>query len=116
MHMRSQGWNPSVVRSYIDGREWVARQLAKAGVGCRRYENTLPGIDAVPEGAGSCAIASRILAWLRVHTACANDAQPAQGLHRLAGLPRFRVGDWTRPRRSPGLRHSRRGKRCLVRP
>ena len=38
MHVRIQGWIPYEIQIYINGREWLARQLDKAGVGYVRYE------------------------------------------------------------------------------
>lgn len=36
MHVRIQGWIPYDIQIYINGREWLARQLDKAGIGYAR--------------------------------------------------------------------------------
>ena len=41
MHVRIQGWIPYECQIYINGREWLARQLDKAGIGYVRYDNSL---------------------------------------------------------------------------
>lgn len=45
MHVRIQSWFPFDIQIYINGREWLARQLDKRGVGYQRYENTFLAID-----------------------------------------------------------------------
>ena len=45
MHIRIQGWIPYDVQVYINGREWLARQLDKAGIGYLRHENSLLRVD-----------------------------------------------------------------------
>jgi hypothetical protein len=38
-HVRVQAWLPMTVHVYINGREWLARQLDRAGIGYRRRDN-----------------------------------------------------------------------------
>jgi hypothetical protein len=45
MHVRIQGWIPYECQIYINGREWLARQLDKRGIGYVRYDNSLLAID-----------------------------------------------------------------------
>jgi hypothetical protein len=45
MHVRLQSWFPFQMQAYINGREWLARQLEKRGVRFRRYENALLEIE-----------------------------------------------------------------------
>ena len=45
MHVRIQAWIPYEIQIYINGREWLARQLDAAGVGYRRYDNALLSVD-----------------------------------------------------------------------
>ena len=47
MHVRIQGWIPYDIQVYVNGREWLARQLDRAGVGYVRYEDS-------PGGCGPC--------------------------------------------------------------
>jgi hypothetical protein len=39
MHVRLQSWFPFNVQVWINGREWLARQMGQAGLGYRRAEN-----------------------------------------------------------------------------
>lgn len=41
MHVRIQSWFPFEVQVYINGREWLARQLDHRGVGYQRFDNAL---------------------------------------------------------------------------
>lgn len=45
MHARVQSWFPFEIQVYINGREWLARQLDQRGIGYRRYENAFLQID-----------------------------------------------------------------------
>ncbi len=45
MHARIQAWIPYEIQIYINGREWLARQLDAAGVGYRRYDNALLSVE-----------------------------------------------------------------------
>ena len=84
MHIRIQGWIPYEVQIYINGREWLARQLDKAKVGYVRYDNSLQRID-------NLAVADRLCehfahkAWPRVLNAFARRVNPLLGRIRSAG-------------------------------
>ena len=45
MHVRLQTWFPFQIQIYVNGREWLARQLSKRGIGHVRYENTFTHIE-----------------------------------------------------------------------
>lgn len=45
MHVRLQSWFPFTIQVYINGREWLCRQLDRKGVGYERYDNALLRID-----------------------------------------------------------------------
>jgi hypothetical protein len=47
MHVRLQTWFPFNVHIGINGREWLARQLDKEGIGYRRRDNTFVAVDDV---------------------------------------------------------------------
>ena len=65
MHIRIQGWIPYDCQVYINGREWLARQLDRAGIGYLRYDNSLLRIDDLEAAARLCDdFAHR--AWVRV--------------------------------------------------
>lgn len=45
MHARVQSWFPFTVDFCLNGREWLAKQLDRAGIGYRRRENCFVAID-----------------------------------------------------------------------
>ena len=79
MHARVQSWFPFEIQVYINGREWLARQLDKRGMGYQRYENASLSIDDLETAQRLCerlrhrkwprylnAVARRINPWLCV--------------------------------------------------
>ncbi len=84
MHIRIQGWLPYEVQIYINGREWLARALDKAGVGYVRYENSLVAIDDLDVASRLCEhFAHR--AWPRLLNALAKMVNPLMGRINAAG-------------------------------
>jgi hypothetical protein len=45
MHVRLQTWIPFTVQICVNGRHWLARQLARAGIGCTQRDNCFSAID-----------------------------------------------------------------------
>src|SRR5512134_2860122 len=45
MHVRVQTWAPYQIQVYINGREWLARQLDALGIGYRRSGNKITAVD-----------------------------------------------------------------------
>jgi len=45
MHLRLQTWFPFQIQVYLNGHEWLARQLERRGVGFERYQNCFLSID-----------------------------------------------------------------------
>jgi hypothetical protein len=45
MHVRLQSWLPLRLQIYVNGREWLCRQLDRRGIGYERYDNALVQID-----------------------------------------------------------------------
>src|SRR6187551_2085271 len=45
MHMRLQTWAPYEIQVYVNGREWLARQMDRAGLGYRRSDNKITDVD-----------------------------------------------------------------------
>ncbi len=75
MHVRVQAWIPYEIQIYINGREWLARQLDRAGVGYRRYDNALLSVEDPAVADRLCAkFAHR--AWPRVLNAFARRVNP----------------------------------------
>jgi hypothetical protein len=85
MHVRIQGWIPYECQIYINGREWLARQLDKQGIGYVRYDNSLLAIDNHDAAVELCdRFAHR--AWPRVLNAFARMLNPL--------LPAIRAADY----------------------
>ena len=45
MHVKLQTWFPFEIQVYINGREYLSKQLDKAGIGYTRYDNCFTHID-----------------------------------------------------------------------
>jgi hypothetical protein len=75
MHVRIQGWIPYDIQVYVNGREWLARQLDRAGIGYIRHDNSLLAIDDIEAAAELCErFAHRT--WKRVLNAFARRLNP----------------------------------------
>ena len=48
MHVRFQTWFPFLVQIGLNGREWLARQMTKAGIAFQREGNCFPFIEDLP--------------------------------------------------------------------
>jgi hypothetical protein len=85
MHIKIQTWLPWPVQVYVNGREWLARQLDTAGVGYLRYTNTLLRIDDLEAASDLCErFAHR--AWPRTLDALARRVNPHLATVRRAGF------------------------------
>lgn len=75
MHVRVQSWLPYEIQVYLNGREWLARQLDACGVGYLRQDNALLRIDNLDKASALCErFAHR--AWPRVLDAFARRFNP----------------------------------------
>src|SRR3954449_2340091 len=45
MHVRLQTWAPYEMQIYVNGREWLARQMDQAGIGYRRSDNKITAVE-----------------------------------------------------------------------
>ncbi len=75
MHVRLQAWVPWEIQIWINGRQWLARQLDAAGVGYLRYDNALLAIDDLETASQLCEAFSR-RAWKRVLNVFAHRFNP----------------------------------------
>ena len=75
MHVRLQGWIPYECQIYINGREWLARALDRAGIGSVRYDNSLLAIDDLDTAAELCDRFAH-KAWPRVLNVFARRLNP----------------------------------------
>lgn len=84
-HVRIQSWFPFEVQIYVNGHEWLARQLDARGVGYRRYENALVAVDDLEMAARLCdRFAHR--AWPRLLDALAARVNPHLKTIKAAGF------------------------------
>lgn len=88
MHVRLQTWFPFEIQIYINGREWLARQLDRRGLGYRRADNTFTAID-------DMAVATRLCArfahrrWEKLLSVFARRVNP-----HLSHIQRARFGGY----------------------
>jgi hypothetical protein len=85
MHVRLQSWFPFQIQLYINGREWLARQMDQKGIGYQRYENTFLEVENLRDVQKLC---QRFLRrkWVRVLNAFARQVNPFLPLIRKAGF------------------------------
>jgi hypothetical protein len=85
MHVRVQAWIPYEIQIYINGREWLARQLDAAGVGYRRYDNALLSVEDLEVADTLCEkLAHR--SWPRLLNAFARRVNPLLAKITAAGF------------------------------
>jgi hypothetical protein len=85
MHVRMQGWIPYECQIYINGREWLARALDRAGIGYVRYDNSLLAIDDLH--AAGAPLLHRITSGAAMdHSASVPQARHSHGARRERGL------------------------------
>jgi len=85
MHVRLQSWLPFEIQVWVNGREWLARQLDREGIGYVRLANTFLRIDNLARAQALCERFAR-RKWPRTLDALARKVNP---LMRL--LTRFGV-------------------------
>jgi hypothetical protein len=85
MHICFQSWLPYAIQIWVNGREWLARQLDLAGVGYLRHDNALLRIDDLQAASDLCErFAHR--AWPRVLDAFARRVNPLLASVEKAGF------------------------------
>ena len=85
MHVRIQGWLPYTIQVYMNGREWLARELDRAAVGYLRYDNSLLRIDDLDKASALCdKFVHR--SWARVLNAFARRVNPVLPSIQAAGF------------------------------
>ena len=100
MHVRLQAWIPYEIQVYVNGREWLARQLDKAGIGYRRHDNALLAIDDL-EAAGRLCDRFAHRAWPRLLNAFARRMNPVCWPTSAGPASASTTGCSTRPRSPP---------------
>jgi hypothetical protein len=76
MHARLQTWMPFEIQVYVNGREWLARQMTRAGMRFTKDDNCFPWIEDVE---GSQKLMDRFLKvrWQQLLDGIANLINPA---------------------------------------
>ena len=85
MHIRLQTWFPMTIQVYVNGHEWLARQMDKRRLGYQRRDNAFLALDE-PDKAQALADRLCCLKWTRRLDAMAKRIQPLlkdllKGLH-----------------------------------
>jgi len=88
MHVRLQSWFPFEIQVYINGHEWLARQMDQLGIGYERYDNCFTHIDDLETAQQLCErFAHR--KWPRVLNAFARRLNPLLSTIKEAGFGEY---------------------------
>jgi hypothetical protein len=85
MHVRLQSWFPFEIQIWINGREWLARQLDREGIGYVRYTNTFLRVDDLTRAQELCDRFAR-RRWPRVLDRFARWVNPMLTVVQRAGF------------------------------
>lgn len=85
MHVRLQSWFPFQIQIYLNGREWLGRQMERKGIGYRRYENSFLHLQRPEEVHRMCQSFLR-RKWVRLLDGFARRVNPFLPLIRQAGF------------------------------
>ena len=61
MHVRLQTWLPCTIQVCVNGREWLARQMTRRGIGYEQADNAFVQLD---DPARAQALADQLITWL----------------------------------------------------
>jgi len=85
MHVRIQSWFPFQIQIYLNGREWLARQLERRKIPFDRYENTFLNLERLAEVRTLCRkFVGR--KWVRTMNAFGSWVNPLLPMLRKAGF------------------------------
>jgi len=85
MHIRLQSWFPFTIQVYVNGREWLGRQLEQQGIAAQRYENSFLKI-ADPTTAQTLCEGFAHREWPRVLDVLARRVNPKLAMVEAAGF------------------------------
>ena len=91
LHLRLQTWFPFLIQVCVNGREWLGRQMDKAGIAYRREENCFPWIGDVRR-AQELMERQQGTDWPRVLSGLVKQCHP---LHKEISRPIEREYYWT---------------------
>src|SRR3954453_6057364 len=91
-HVRVQTWFPFTTQVYVNGHDWLARQLHAAGVGFVQHDNAFTHLE---DPAKAQALADRLprLRWVRILDRWARQVNPLLGEPWLQGQGYYWVID-----------------------
>lgn len=75
MHVRLQTWAPFTIQICVNGREWLAHQLDRAGIGYEKHDNCFTRIDDLAQAQQLCQELDE-RAWVRWLNSYAHPVQP----------------------------------------
>jgi hypothetical protein len=85
MHIRLQSWFPFQLQIYINGREWLARQMDRRRIAYQRYENSFLDLGQLDQIQRLCQRFSR-RKWVRLLDAFARRVNPILPLITRSGF------------------------------
>jgi hypothetical protein len=85
IHVRLQTWLPFQIQIYVNGREWLSRQLDRAGVGYLRHDNALLHVDDLDVAEQLCERFAR-RSWPAVLNVFARRVNPLLATIKQAGF------------------------------
>ena len=85
MHVRLQSWFPFQIQIYINGREWLARQMDRRGIAYQRYENSFLELGQQDQVQRLCQRFAR-RKWVRLLDAFARRVNPILPLIKKSGF------------------------------
>jgi hypothetical protein len=89
MHVRLQSWLPFTIQIYVNGHQWLCRQLDRRGIGYQRYDNALLSIDDPASAARLCRRFVR-LRWPPTLDCFAHRVNPLlHSMLRASGYPGY---------------------------
>src|SRR5436305_13116784 len=91
-HVRVQTWFPFTTQVYVNGHDWLARQLHAAGVGFVQQDNAFTQLDD-PARAQSLADRFPRLGWVKILDCWAREVNPLLAATRLQGKGYYWVID-----------------------
>lgn len=85
MHVRLQSWFPFGIQVYVNGREWLCRQLDRRNIGYERHDNAIVRVDDLAEAQRLADNFAR-RDWVRVLDAMAHRVNPLLAVIKAAGF------------------------------
>lgn len=85
IHVRLQSWFPFEIQVWMNGREWLARQLDREGIGYQRFANTFLSINDLPRAQQLCDRFAR-RKWPRLLDTLARKVNPMVAVLSRSGF------------------------------